>query len=570
MSWSSYGTEWLYLLVPLIAGPAVAAYLLATGGPGGGFDRLVRSIERVTGLPAWCGGGLLMGFWALAVAVLGFYWDVAWHIELGRDEFILTPAHMAILLGLMLIVGAAAAAILLATHARANVGFEALGMRVPYAAVPLGLLGAGALCGFPLDEFWHQAYGIDVTMWGPTHLVMISGASLSPIALLFLLKEAGPARPTSWGRALAALIAPAVVVGLSTWTGEFDFGVPQFQALYHPVLVTAGCAAAFVGVRVAFGAGAALRAAAGAIALRAVLALVLGAGLGLVIPRWPLYLGSALVVEAAFRVVRNRSLAVSATAAGAAVGSVGLLSEWVWMSLWGRNPWTLAFFPEVLLAAAVALPAAAIGAAFGSTGSPEGLPRRAVAVSGVVLIAALAIPLPRNGAPVDATIVTERVGERAAVEVTLDPPDAATEAEWFEILSWQGGAMETQELVPTSPGTYQTPAPVPVTGEWKTILRFADGDTLIGAPLYMPADPEIGASEVPLEPRRKVSLMRDTTFLMREAVEGPAWPGIVAYSAIGVLAVAWIVSLGRSSGSIDRRTGHRRAAGTHMTHRPAA
>ena len=36
--------------------------------------------------------------------------------------------------------------------------------------------GLYALMGFPLDDIWHRIFGQDVTLWGPTHLMMIGGA----------------------------------------------------------------------------------------------------------------------------------------------------------------------------------------------------------------------------------------------------------------------------------------------------------------------------------------------------------------------------------------------------------
>ena len=36
--------------------------------------------------------------------------------------------------------------------------------------------GAFALIGFPLDDVWHRIFGQDVTLWGPTHLMLIGGA----------------------------------------------------------------------------------------------------------------------------------------------------------------------------------------------------------------------------------------------------------------------------------------------------------------------------------------------------------------------------------------------------------
>src|SRR4029079_5156681 len=60
--------------------------------------------------------------------------------------------------------------------------------------VPVGgilLTGAGfyALLGFPLDDVWHRLFGQDVTLWGPTHLLMLAGASLTLVGQAILLVE---------------------------------------------------------------------------------------------------------------------------------------------------------------------------------------------------------------------------------------------------------------------------------------------------------------------------------------------------------------------------------------------
>src|SRR5436189_148770 len=65
---------------------------------------------------------------------------------------------------------------------------------VPGWAIPLGgalllLCGGLAMIGFPLDDVWHRIFGQDVTLWGPTHVLMIGGASLAPIAAWLLLVE---------------------------------------------------------------------------------------------------------------------------------------------------------------------------------------------------------------------------------------------------------------------------------------------------------------------------------------------------------------------------------------------
>jgi hypothetical protein len=49
----------------------------------------------------------------------------------------------------------------------------------PLGGVLIFLCGVCALSGFPLDDVWHRIFGQDVTLWGPTHLLMVGGASLA-------------------------------------------------------------------------------------------------------------------------------------------------------------------------------------------------------------------------------------------------------------------------------------------------------------------------------------------------------------------------------------------------------
>ena len=51
--------------------------------------------------------------------------------------------------------------------------------RIPAVLLLVLLLtacGAFSLIGFPLDDVWHRLFGQDVTLWGPTHLMLIGGA----------------------------------------------------------------------------------------------------------------------------------------------------------------------------------------------------------------------------------------------------------------------------------------------------------------------------------------------------------------------------------------------------------
>src|SRR4029077_4730415 len=154
------------------------------------LPRVSRGLERITKIPGWAAAAVMQGSFGLLVAGMGFYNDVAWHVRLGRDKNLFTAPHTAIVVGLFTIFTSAIVGTLIANAQSAGVGLKIRRWRIPYSMIALGLLGGSALAGFPLDDLWHKFYGIDVTMWSPTHLLMIVGASLSPIATWLALAEA--------------------------------------------------------------------------------------------------------------------------------------------------------------------------------------------------------------------------------------------------------------------------------------------------------------------------------------------------------------------------------------------
>ena len=48
------------------------------------------------------------------------------------------------------------------------------------------------------------------------------------------------------------------------------------------------------------------------------------------------------------------------------------------------------------------------------------------------------------------------------------------------------------------PGRYRITQPIHVDGTWKTTLRLHKGRELAGLPIFMPADPAIPVSEIPV------------------------------------------------------------------------
>ena len=63
--------------------------------------RVAAFAERSSGIPGWSSLPLFFVAGALGVAVLGMYWDIAIHIDEGRDEGpLVNAAHYLILAGL--------------------------------------------------------------------------------------------------------------------------------------------------------------------------------------------------------------------------------------------------------------------------------------------------------------------------------------------------------------------------------------------------------------------------------------------------------------------------------------
>src|SRR4051794_12538870 len=234
------------------------------------LDRLADFAARVSGLPRWAALPAAVTGGALLVAVFGFYWDVAKHIDTGRDPGPFgTAAHYPILLGLGGIALRGMLAIVLSTGRdtppSVRVGRD---WPVPLGGVLIFVCGLAALSGFPLDDVWHRIFGQDVTLWGPTHVLMVGGASLSTLGVWVLLVEGGRVRRPKSGLKYADLlwrlrtlsIAGALLIGMSTLQGEFDYGVPQFQLVYQPILIALGAGVALVAARVKLGRGGALAA----------------------------------------------------------------------------------------------------------------------------------------------------------------------------------------------------------------------------------------------------------------------------------------------------------------------
>ena len=560
-------------LVPAaLVGGALAAIVLVVGlGHRAGritvLGRAAALAEKVVPVPGWAALPVLLTLWSLAIAAFGFFWDVATHIDSGRDSGpFANVAHYPILLGLGGIALAGFLAAVLGADARDRAAIAwAPGWRIPLGGALLLLCGGLAMIGFPLDDVWHRIFGQDVTLWGPTHVLMIGGASLAPIAAWLLLVEGRCAagRPSA-GRlrmlGLEVQLAGATLIGLSTLQLEFGFGVPQFQLVFHPILIALAASVGLVAARLRLGRGGALAATGTYLLVMTPMVLIVGPVFGHTFLHFPLYIVEAVLVELAAVALIRRGPVVFGAGAGVLIGTAGVAAEWAWSHIAMPIAWPASLLPEaplLALAAAVAggLLGAHLGGALAAPRRASGMPRLVPAAALATLIACLAIPMhTTDGDPLRAQVTLDRTAPgEAVVTMRLDPAGGANDARWFHAMAWQGGGSRLVELDEIAPGTYRTAEPIPVHGDWKSMIRLHEGSAILAMPVYMPGDAAIPAEEVAAHPRFERAFQLDHEVLRREERGAAPWLTGAAYGILAVVALAWLLAIGAAVTRFERR-----------------
>jgi len=564
------GAEIGQIVIATTAATIVTAALLFLGlGHRSGRVRILQRLadhsERTSGMPGWVAFPSAVATVSLLTAVFGMYWDISVHIDNGRDAGPLAnPAHYFILAGLFGIFSAGFFAMVLPKERPSGVAIR-IGRHwwAPLGGVLICACGAFSLIGFPLDDIWHRLFGQDVTLWGPTHLMLIGGAAMTLVGIAVLTVEgmranAAAATPvvelahTRLARAVA--LTGGLMLGLSTFQAEFDFGVPQFQLIFQPLMLMVAAGVGLTLARVYAGPGAALGAAGFFILLRGGLALLVGPVLGQTTPHFPLYLAEAAIVEAVALFVSTQKPLRFGLVSGIGIGTLGLAAEWAWSHVWMPLPWPEAAFPEIaVIGLAAAIAGATIGAWIGTHLAAEPAERspqlrRAALCSAAVLAALVAYGFytpAQEGVSARVALHDVKSGPDREVEATvrMDPPDAAANAEWFDVTAWQGGGLVVAPLQRTGPGVYRTTEPIPVHGNWKAMIRLHDESSLTALPIYLPRDEAIPVGETPAPAHFTRSFGDEHQLLQREQKGGSPVLVAVAYSAVAAIALSLLVLL---------------------------
>ena len=343
------------VLATAMAGVVTAIALVIVLGHRSGrvkfVGRAAAYAERMTGVPGWASLPNVFVGGALLIAVIGMYWDISLHIDNGRDPGPLAnPAHYLILFGLFGIFVAGLLSMALpergtkpsATAVRLQQrlvraagrraddrlrGLRAGRLPARRRLAPALRPGRDALGPDPPDADRRRLAG-DAGRRDPDRRGRPRGD-----------QDAAASRTRALPVLRRALLAGAFLVGLSTVQAEFDFSVPQFRLLYHPVLLMVAASIALVTARIWIGRGGALMALFGFLVIRGLLTGLVGGVWGQTTPHFPLYAVEAICVEVVALLLTTRRPVAFGAVAGAAIGTFGLAAEWGWSHVWMTMSW---------------------------------------------------------------------------------------------------------------------------------------------------------------------------------------------------------------------------------------
>ena len=194
---------------------------------------------------------------AAIMIVIGMIWDISWHMSIGRDTF-WTPAHM-VIQGGGLLAGVSSAVIALHTTFRGSPQAKASavwfwGFRAPFGAW-VAMLGCGAmLTSAPFDDWWHNAYGLDVRIISPPHILLglgmmgiVLGAMLRTLALQSSDDELMRRRAGRMFALSSGLFLSILAILLMEWSGRTRMHSGSFYTALSMTLPIALVATAVAG-----------------------------------------------------------------------------------------------------------------------------------------------------------------------------------------------------------------------------------------------------------------------------------------------------------------------------------
>ena len=154
--------------------------------------------ERSPATTASLAGAIEWPLYAVVFAstciIVGLLWDISWHRTVGRDTF-WSPPHILEQLA-AIVAGLSCGYLVLRTTFAGSA--ESRGNSVRFWRVFQGPLGAWVciwgtitmITSAPFDNWWHNAYGLDVRILSPPHMILFAGMIGIQIGALLMVVAA--------------------------------------------------------------------------------------------------------------------------------------------------------------------------------------------------------------------------------------------------------------------------------------------------------------------------------------------------------------------------------------------
>lgn len=182
---------------------------------------------------------------------LGAIWDREWHFYVGRDWF-WTPPHT-LIYSCVTASGLIALGMTLTEtirYFRRAPGVDDTSTITVFKVfhAPLGFIIAGfgaldALAAAPLDNYWHNLYGIDIALWAPFHMMGVLGGVIGILGMVYVFaseaaieRESGKPRIRFLSLSLLEWGTLFIIAGMINFTfiGFLQFPIATFGLLRIP------------------------------------------------------------------------------------------------------------------------------------------------------------------------------------------------------------------------------------------------------------------------------------------------------------------------------------------------
>jgi hypothetical protein len=199
--------------------------------------------SRTTNRDLWSLGVLPILALGSVAGLLGVYWDIAWHIDKGRDSFF-SPPHNFIYAFMVVVLTMSLYG--LVRDKRETPFHLTIGHTRLHPGMLIVAVGAMLVLFFaPADDLWHRVFGPDATLWGPMHLVGLLGFTMATFGGLLsswlersLTSTINPDPKRQRLFTISTVFFAVILLGwMMLYLAEFEYGIQVFPMFWQPLLL---------------------------------------------------------------------------------------------------------------------------------------------------------------------------------------------------------------------------------------------------------------------------------------------------------------------------------------------